>query len=233
MASNFLSQAGGAIGNALAGIGNYTAQAAAKANGISAAAQAAQGQFNQNSANIANSLADSRLFDQYAYNSAQAAQANAFTEYMWDKAAAYNLDLFNRQMAFNAEQSQINRDFQKEMDSTKYQRAVLDMETAGLNPILAVTNGIAASGASGSTASVSAPSMGGASGIAASGGILNGVSASEGNYQGQMEYMSGILGLISAALSGFSSAFAWSFFNHDPAEVLGLLFCRYFSFIPS
>ena len=207
MANNILSQAGGAIGNALAGVGNYTAQAAAKANAVSAGAQAAQGAFNQNSANIANSLGDSRTWDQYAYNSAQAAEANSFTEYMWDKAAAYNMEMFERQMDFNAKQAQINRNFQKEMDSTKYARAVLDMEKAGLNPILAVTNGISASGAGGSTASVSAPSMGSASGIAASGGLLNGVSASEGNYQGQMEYMSGILGLISAALSGFSSAF--------------------------
>ena len=35
---------------------------------------------------------------------------------------------------------------------------------------------------------------------------MNGISASEGNYTGQMEYMGGLLGLLSAALSGISTA---------------------------
>ena len=217
-----LGNIGRSIGNALAGAGTYTAQAAARANGISFASQAAQGQFNQQSANIANSLADSRIFDQYAYNSAQAAEANNFTQMMWDKAAAYNTNMFERQMAFNAEQAQINRDFQKQMDSTKYQRAIKDMSKAGLNPILAVTGGgVSAGSAGGSTASVSSPSMGGASGISASGGLLNGISASEGNFSGQMEYMSGILGLISACMSGFSSAFGSLGSLGDLGEGLG------------
>lgn len=202
-----LGNIGAALGNALSGIGTYTAQAAARANGVSFASQAAQGAFNQASANIANSIGFDRTANQYAYNSASAAEANNFTQQMWNQAAAYNTNMFERQMEFNAEQAQINRDFQKEMDSTKYQRAIADMKKAGLNPILAVTSGIGASGASGSTASVSAPSMGSAQGAQASGGLLNGISASEGNFMGQMEYMSGILGLIGAAMNGFSSAF--------------------------
>ena len=175
--SGALGAAGRAIGNALAGVGNYTAQAA---------------------------------------------EANNFTQMMWDKAAAYNTQMFERQMAFNAEQAQINRDFQKQMDSTKYQRAIKDMSKAGLNPILAVTGGgVSAGSAGGSTASVSAPSMSGASGISASGGLLNGISASEGNFTGQMEYMSGILGLISAAMSGFSSAFGSLGSLGDLGQALG------------
>lgn len=217
-----LNQIGGALGNSLAKIGNYTSAAAAKANGISAASQAAQGTFNQTSANIANDLGTSRLLDQYAYNSASAAEANNFTQMMWDKAAAWNEQMLQKQMDFNAEQAQINRDFQKNMDSTKYQRAIKDMKTAGLNPILAVTGGgISASGASGGQASVNAPSMGSAQGAMASGGLLNGVSASEGNYQGQMEYMSGMLGLISAVLGGFSSAFGSLGSLGDLGEALG------------
>ena len=35
---------------------------------------------------------------------------------------------------------------------------------------------------------------------------MNGISASEGNYSGQMEYMGGLLGLLSAGISGISSA---------------------------
>lgn len=203
-----LSDIGRAIGNGISVAGSHTAQAAARANGVSFASQAAQGAFNQRSADNANALTMQNLANQYAYNSAGAADANAFTESMWNKAAAYNTEMFEKQMEFNAEQARINREFQMNMDSTKYQRAIKDMKSAGLNPILAVTSGIGASGASGSTASVSAPQMGSASGAMASGGVIGGQSASEGNFAGQMEYMGGLLGLISTALAGFSSGFS-------------------------
>ena len=216
-----LNDIGRAIGNGVAQIGNYTAQAASRANGVSFAAQAAQGAFNQASADTANAFNLSSMANQYAYNSASAADANAFTESMWNKAAAYNTEMFERQMEFNSEQARINRDFQKEMDSTKYQRAIKDMKAAGLNPILAVTSGIGASGAGGSSASVSAPQMGSASGAMASGSALSGAQASEGNFTCQMEYMSGILGLISAAMSGFSSAFGSLGSLGDLGEGLG------------
>ena len=216
-----LSNIGKSLGNAIANVGNYTAQAASRANGVSFAAQAAQGAFNQASADVANAFNLESMASQYGYNSAQAAEANAFTQQMWDRAAAYNTEMFERQMAYNSEQAQINRDFQKEMDSTKYQRAIKDMKKAGLNPILAVTSGIGASGAGGSNASVSAPQMGSASGAMASGSALSGAQASEGNFTGQMEYMSGILGLISAAIGGFSSAFSSLGSLGDLGESLG------------
>ena len=50
------------------------------------------------------------------------------------------------------------------------------------------------------------PSMGGATGQAASGGLMNGISASESSYTGQMEYMSGMLGLLSVGLEALASA---------------------------
>ena len=98
------------------------------------------------------------------------------------------------------------------MMKTAYQRAVKDMEAAGLNPILAVTGGgIQTGNGAGSAASVGgtsigAASMSGASGYAASGGLPSALAASEGNYSGQMEYMGGLLGLFSAGISGLSSA---------------------------
>lgn len=54
--------------------------------------------------------------------------------------------------AFNAREAQKNRDFQREMSNTAYQRAMEDMMKAGLNPILAGSLG-GASTPSGSAAS--------------------------------------------------------------------------------
>lgn len=54
----------------------------------------------------------------------------------------------------NAEQAQLNRDFQADQSGTAYQRAVADMKAANLNPMLAYGNG-GASTPSGSTATMS------------------------------------------------------------------------------
>lgn len=56
------------------------------------------------------------------------------------------------QYAFNSAEAQKSRDWQEKMSNTSYQRAVQDLQKAGLNPVLAMMNG-GASTPSGATAS--------------------------------------------------------------------------------
>lgn len=75
-----------------------------------------------------------------------AAEANASARDAWENAADYN-----------ARQAQAQRAWEEYMSNTQYQRAVKDMIAAGLNPILAASNGISgASVGSGAAASIGA-----------------------------------------------------------------------------
>lgn len=77
---------------------------------------------------------------------AAAAAANASARDAWENAADYN-----------ARQAQAQRAWEEYMSNTQYQRAVEDMKAAGLNPILAASNGISgASVGSGAAASIGA-----------------------------------------------------------------------------
>lgn len=72
-----------------------------------------------------------------------------------------------RAMQFSSDEAQKNRDWQKMMSDTAYTRVVQDLKNAGLNPILAVSQG-----------SASTPSGSSASGFSSSGSAASGVTSS-------------------------------------------------------
>lgn len=108
-----------------------------QAYGYQSAEGIAQQKYNQKS-----------MLQQMGYNTLQAIQQGIYNHI--ENTAAMN---------YNSAEALANRQFQERMSNTAYQRTVEDMKKAGLNPILAFTNG-GASTPGGSAGTISGASMG-------------------------------------------------------------------------
>lgn len=122
----------------------------------------------------------------YAYQGQEAAMQGKYNNQSMLKQMGYNTlqaimqGVYNHiensvAMNYNSAEALANREWQEHMSSTAYQRAVEDMKKAGLNPILAFSNG-GASTPGGSAGTISGASMGLASssalGVSRSGGFV-------------------------------------------------------------
>ena len=69
----------------------------------------------------------------------------------------YNLLTMAIQNKFNSDQAQIARNWNQQMDNTKYQRQVVDMKAAGVNPALAMNGGVTTQATSNAVAQGASP----------------------------------------------------------------------------
>lgn len=122
-----------------------------------------------------------------------------------DKAMQFEAEQAQKAMDFESAQAQLNRDWQEEMSSTAYQRAVKDLQAAGINPILAA-------GAQAST-----PTGGAASGFSSSGKVASAPSASgfkanstKADYKGALSAMAQMYtAFLTSATKALTSLVPW------------------------
>ena len=114
---------------------------------------------------VAHSVADSSAAKSVASDASQAvsdladqlnpyeyaAEMKDLEDEAWERQASYNTASAREAMDFSSAEAEKNRQWQEYMSNTAYQRAVADLRKAGLNPLLAYSQG-SASTPTGSTA---------------------------------------------------------------------------------
>lgn len=84
-----------------------------------------------------------------------AMSARQWSAYQAELAWQRDMEAYQMQMDFNAEEAQKQRDWQTEMANTIYTRSAKNMKEAGINPILAANMGLSGAGVgSGATAAI-------------------------------------------------------------------------------
>ena len=142
------------------------------------------------------------------------AQSNDFTAKQNEINRIFQQNSADKAMKFSSEEAQKNRDWQEQMSNTAYQRAITDLQAAGLNPILAYTQGGASSpaGSAGSGYQASGSSGSSASGTASK---ANAAGASAASQQLLLTVINSASNLLGDIVSVFKRTTNNTTFNND------------------
>lgn len=130
--------------------------------------------YNREIASIANALSQANMGAQQKYNRNSMLMQMGYNTLSAIQQGVYNHIEQQTAMSYNSAQAAANRAWQEKMSNTSYQRAVEDMRKAGINPILAYTQG-GASTPSGAQGTIGSASMGMASSSALGATALPGI----------------------------------------------------------